>query len=312
MKKVVALLLILTMSRVAVAYAATPTTTSNQQSYFFGNTTQGQANLNQVLALLVGPRGVPGPAGVAGKDGFVGLNGQDGKNGLDGAPGAVGPQGPAGPAGKNGVDGRNGAPGAPGGGGNLGSFAVVALGVGDSMCALGGTKIVAVNGDQNYICNRSGGGGDSATVVTALDGISANATYSSTSCQGTTPLGVSFNRSFTGENFVLGNIAITTIEHACDGKMIRFYFKTQTTGSVDNPSGKYALSKYIRCGFTIQAPTAGSANSFQADATDSTACTTSDNASGTTWPVPSNGVNTYALSDISTYDFISKIGFEIV
>jgi len=311
MKKVVALLLILTMSRVAVAYAATPTTTSNQQSYFFGNTAQGQANLNQVLALLVGPRGVPGPAGVAGKDGFVGLNGQDGKNGLDGAPGAVGPQGPAGADGKNGVDGRNGAAG-PAGTANLGAFAVVAVGIGDANCALGGTKIVGVDGTPNYICNRSGGGADSATVVTALDGISANATYSSTSCQGTTPLGISFNRTFTGDNFVLGEIAITTIEHACAGKMIRFYFKTQTTGTVDNPSGKYALSKFIRCGFTIVAPNAGSANNFQASSTDSNACTTSSNASGTSWPTPNNGVNTYALNDISTYDFISKIGFEIV
>jgi len=88
--------------------------------------------MNQVLALLVGPKGPPGPAGVAGKDGFVGLNGQNGKDGLPGAPGAIGPQGipgekgetgtagargpagPAGPAGANGIDGTNGSGGSGG------------------------------------------------------------------------------------------------------------------------------------------------------------------------------------------------------
>ena len=86
--------------------------------------------MNQVLALLVGPKGPPGPAGVAGKDGFVGLNGQNGKDGLPGAPGLIGPQGipgakgetgtagpqgPAGPAGPKGADGTNGNGGGSGG-----------------------------------------------------------------------------------------------------------------------------------------------------------------------------------------------------
>ena len=304
MKKVVALLLILTMSRVAVAYAATPTTTSNQQSYFFGNTAQGQANLNQVLALLVGPRGVPGAAGVAGKDGFVGLNGQDGKNGLDGAPGAVGPQGPAGAPGKNGVDGRNGANGANGVA-NLGAFAVIAVGAG-IQCPTGGTKIVDVAGNENFVCNGStGGGADSATVVTALDGVSANATFNSASCQSTQALGIKFNRSFTGDDFVLGDIELTNIKSTCVAspfKKIRFYFKTQPVGTALSNSTNYSNNRFIRCSFDI------TATDFNTDSSNTNACVVSSNAAGSSWP----STPTFSLADISTADFISKIGFEIV
>jgi hypothetical protein len=129
-KKIGFLLLVLTLSRVAVAYAATTTAPTTNQNFFFGNSATGSAAMNQVLALLVGPKGPPGPAGVAGKDGFVGLNGQNGQDGLPGAPGAIGPQGipgatgpagpqgaqgPAGPAGANGTNGTNGT----GGGGSV-------------------------------------------------------------------------------------------------------------------------------------------------------------------------------------------------
>ncbi len=135
MKKFGFILLVLTLSRVAVAYAATSPVDSatagklsaTNNNYFFGSGSAGTSALNQVLALLVGPKGDVGPAGVAGKDGLNGLNGI---NGLPGAPGAVGatgpqgipgargetgtagPQGPAGPAGRDGTGGG-------GGGGNL-------------------------------------------------------------------------------------------------------------------------------------------------------------------------------------------------
>ena len=72
MKKLTIVLLILSLTRIGVAYADT-TNPATTQDYFFG-TKEASANLNQVLALLVGPAGTPGPAGVAGKDGLIGLN----------------------------------------------------------------------------------------------------------------------------------------------------------------------------------------------------------------------------------------------
>ena len=94
MKKFAVILLVLSLTRIGVAYADS-TNSSDSQNYFFG-TKSAAENLNQVLALLVGPKGDPGPAGVAGKDGLIGMDGKDGvdgkdgRDGLDGAPGAVG------------------------------------------------------------------------------------------------------------------------------------------------------------------------------------------------------------------------------
>ena len=118
MKRIVTILLIISVTRIGVAYAA-DTTTGERNLFFFGSSQKSSQNLNQVLALLVGPQGPPGPAGVAGKDGFVGMNGQDGKDGLPGAPGAVGPRG------ATGATGATGAAGAAGG-----TVAVVALEIG--------------------------------------------------------------------------------------------------------------------------------------------------------------------------------------
>jgi hypothetical protein len=80
------------LSGVGATFAA-GTANDNIQNFFLGNAPATSGDLNQVLALLVGPQGPPGAAGVAGKDGFVGLNGQDGRDGIDGAPGVAGAEG---------------------------------------------------------------------------------------------------------------------------------------------------------------------------------------------------------------------------
>ena len=97
-------LAILILSRVGVAYGA-DLAPNGIQNFFLGTSNTNGSNLNQVLALLVGPAGPPGAAGVAGRDGFIGLNGVDG---MPGAPGPVGQPGPAGPAGPAGATGAQG------------------------------------------------------------------------------------------------------------------------------------------------------------------------------------------------------------
>ena len=108
-------LLVLSLFKVGAAGAATPTSdTKDNSKIIFGNTASKSSGLNQVLALLVGPQGRPGPVGLSGPRGFQGINGQ---NGLPGAPGPAGPAGatgatgatgPAGPAGADGVGGSGG------------------------------------------------------------------------------------------------------------------------------------------------------------------------------------------------------------
>ena len=144
MKKFSFFLLILLLTRVGTTYAApNDGTTLDFQNFFLGSSAKPNVNVNQVLALLVGPEGKPGAAGVAGKDGFVGMNGQDGKDGLAGAPGPVGPQGPAGPAGTNGTNGT--------------SVIAVTLSSGDATCANGGSKFIAADGTNTFACNGTNG-----------------------------------------------------------------------------------------------------------------------------------------------------------
>jgi hypothetical protein len=134
MKRFITLLLVLSLFKIGTAYAATPTNTNDNSRIIFGTTKAKNANVNQVLALLVGPQGRVGPVGLAGPRGFQGINGQ---NGLPGAPGpagatgatgATGASGPAGPAGPAGPKGDDGAPGTGGSGGSSslaqGSFEV--------------------------------------------------------------------------------------------------------------------------------------------------------------------------------------------
>lgn len=119
-------LLVLSLFKVGAAGAATPTSTTNNNSkILFGNTSSKSTGLNQVLALLVGPQGRPGPVGLSGPRGFQGLNGQDG---LPGAPGVAGPAGPAGATGATGPQGPAGPAGADGaaGSGSGGSSSLAA------------------------------------------------------------------------------------------------------------------------------------------------------------------------------------------
>ncbi len=314
MKKFAFLLLVLSMTRVAVAYAETNTastgTNTNQQNYFFGNSAQAAANLNQVLALLVGPRGVPGPAGVAGKDGFVGLNGQNGKDGLPGAPGAVGPQGPAG---LNGKDGLNGAPGAqgpagPAGNGGNAAYAVIpidATNTTDCPSGLGGLKYHPNTGNDTIVCNGGAGSG-TGNLLNIQNGYASGA-MNGTSCQGTTSIGISLSRTFNGNDFVFGNIAITSVSDSvtaqnptgCLGKTLNFYFKINGSGSLNN-SGDYTNGRFVRCSYNI------TGTSFTANAATA-ACVTSTDSTGSAY-----GSTLFALEKISTADYINKIGFEIV
>ena len=144
MKKFALLLLLVSLTRIGVAYA--DTTNSNSGDYLF-NSQQAAANLNQVLALLVGPKGDPGPAGVAGKDGLIGINGVDG---LPGAPGAAGQDG------RNGVDGKDGV-----------SVIATTFAGSRGTCTTGGTEFKDANGNLTYACNGANG----ANGINGLNGL---------------------------------------------------------------------------------------------------------------------------------------------
>lgn len=193
------------LTGVGATFAA-GTDNDNIQNFFLGNAPATSGDLNQVLALLVGPQGPPGPAGVAGKDGFVGLNGQDGRDGIDGAPGVAGAQGPA------------GAPGA--------SVAVVALQVGDANCPIGGSKLVDASGTETFICNGRPGqpGATGATGATGADGAPGTGGSGNGTRFGVGSLGigacddaveVELKHLFAGGQFTMNQVLISGIANAC-------------------------------------------------------------------------------------------------
>ena len=194
-----------------------------------GNT----GNLNQVLAVLVGPQGRAGAAGVAGKSGFVGLNGAAGKDGIAGAPGPVGPSGapglqaPAGTAGRDGAQGpagtagrygAQGAAGAPGSGGG-GAIAIVSLASGDSNCPSGGTKFIAADGSQSFACNGSKGDISFSAGVGKIN-----------VCDDAIDVGMISHLDIDLGRFILDGIRVSDMNSKCKGARLDITLSTTTLG----------------------------------------------------------------------------------
>jgi hypothetical protein len=277
LKRFFAALAIFSLSGIGITYAAGEDSNA-VQNFFLGGTDLGDPNLNQVLALLVGPQGEPGPAGVAGADGFVGMNGQDGRDGLDGAPGAVGPQGPAG---ANGATGGQGPAGA--------SVVTVVLGAGvDANCPDGGTKFTSAAGVISYACNGTGGsGGGSSVVVTVLAAGDLNCVNGGTkfvsgmttsyACNGVSVSGnlgmgnlslascdddvsIAINNDFDGTAFTLSSITISNVLSACNGNKLVAYIPIKTSGAKKGSSSKYGVNStadVIVCSITSATVTSG-------------------------------------------------------
>ena len=303
-KRLLILLAIFTLSGIGITYASG--NGANQVSNFFmGGANLGSANVDQVLALLVGPQGPPGPAGVAGKNGFVGMNGLNGKDGIDGAPGAVGPQGPQGPAGAQGpqgpagpagADGRNGANGSSGS--NGASVVEVAVdGNTPGQCyGVGGVKFTDGAGNVTYACNGSGGGGGGSTGNTNL----GEGQLSINSCA--TTASIALNQSFTGTDFRLTSVDISGIGSACDNEYLSVFFPIQSSLSV--PSTHFSAGDHLKC--QIHLPASGiPAHVILTD---------NSNVSGipsVTCVDQTTSNSSLLLGDISTLDLGTAVGFTI-
>ena len=325
MKKFAVILVILSLTRIGVAYADT-TNGADSQNFIFG-TKNSAANLNQVLALLVGPKGDPGPAGVAGKDGLIGMDGKDGKDGKDGL---------------NGINGLDGAPGAVGqtGAGGASVLAVSFTGV-QGGCTAGGVKFTDGAGKITFACNgingtdgQSGNGGGTTTITNIVTGPVSGYTYA----QGAVLVGTcdsfvaikpirSFTRmgfGFTG--FVIGDTGTVVndsgtvlnggISTNCDTNPVLIEFFTDSAYA-DAP---YTANDHIVC------TSRNTIGSYGAVTNGSRAV----RFDGGTYKVPSDPGRTaalasgdfscvadsapsasFALAFLNTADYTDKIGFQI-
>jgi hypothetical protein len=308
MKKLVAILLILTFAKMGVAYADTnqPLTIRN---FFLGSSPSADANLNQVLALLVGPQGKPGAAGVAGRDGFIGMNGQDGRDGIAGAPGPIGPQGIQGARGLPGAAGADGARGPAGATGATGATVLaVVVATGTSECSgNGGTKFVTA-GATTYACNgvagSGGSGGSGGTTFTFGQGRVEIGT-----CDADATVGFTFPTRWSGTDFFLNQVRVTGIDGACIGATLKIYFKIKTSGTIFVPSSNYSLGDILICSHGLTSsepglaanPTTLTTNTFAVTSSKSCART---NSSG-------SAASDVLLGDIGTRDLSDWVGFEI-
>lgn len=302
MKRAILVLLVLSLTRVGVAYADT-TSAKDTQNYFFG-VKNAASNLNQVLALLVGPQGRPGPAGVAGRDGLIGMNGVDGKDGLPGAPGVAGEPG------------KDGA-----------SVVAVAFAGSQGSCTTGGTRFTDGAGNVSYACNGAAGatgaqgpaGPAGATGATGPQGPAGTGSGGGGSlgfgqgevtaggCEADGRIVINFGREFTGTDFVfnqfkLGNPTVTDgdIKDTCASKVVALYFKI-TTGTLKNgATAGYTNNDIIKCTKTLQGAAGWPSGNpqFTFTATDLNCINQRSNA-------------TVAFNQISTADYTDVIGFEI-
>lgn len=314
MKKLAVILVVLSLTRIGVAYADT-NNPADSQNYFFG-TKSASENLNQVLALLVGPKGEPGAAGVAGKDGLIGMDGQPGADGLPGAPGAVGATGPAGPAGA--------------------SVLSVAFTGAQGTCLSGGVRFTDGVGTVTYSCNGANGanGANGTNGTNGINGGSGGG-GSLTYGQGVVTVGacdtdgvvaVDVQRKFNGSDFVfsqfnIGDSAITDgdIDPACTGLPISIYISINSSITRDatrhyQPGDVIVCTKIVN---TSPWPTSNPQIIFNDSLTPNICKISTREAAVTQYFVgrsetPLVAVNgTLPLERISTGDYTDRIGFSI-
>lgn len=241
MKKLLFFILILLFARGATFFEANVGGKPMQyENLLLGFELGANGNLNQVLAVLVGPEGRAGAAGVAGKNGFVGINGTVGQNGIDGAPGPVGPSGApgiAGTSGRDGIIGRDGAPGIAGRNGAAGpagapgssssgggAIAMISLPAGDLNCPTGGTKFVASDASASYACNGSKG---DVAFSAGVGSISV--------CDDAIDIGMISHLDPKLGRFILDGIRVSNMDSTCKGDRLDITLSTTAIGGEPLP-----------------------------------------------------------------------------
>jgi hypothetical protein len=116
MKRLMSLLLVLSLFRVGIAYAETPTLPTDDSRIVFGLGKATKTGINPVLTIIRGRDGAKGLRGVQGVPGIPGIPGTPGPRGEQGLKGDPGNPGAQGPQGLQGLQGLQGEPGVGGSG----------------------------------------------------------------------------------------------------------------------------------------------------------------------------------------------------
>ena len=307
MKKILSILLILAMARIGFTFLDSSTAdvqvapVANQEDYFFG-VKNAQSNFNQVLALLVGRDGTPGPVGVAGRDGLIGVNGTVGQPGLPGAPGAAGQSG------------RDGA-------------GVIALSFSgrEGSCTNGGIRFTDAAGVVSFACNgtpgpagapgsqgaqgAAGTGGSGGTLDFGQGNISISA------CEADGVIKIDVKKLYTGDDFRLNEFTVGSgtspgdILDTCAGKTVALYLKVipgtlKNGGTLGNANFNYQSNDILKCTATLPGASGWPTSSPQFTFTSSSLSCVNQ-----TTNLPAGASLTF--DEISSADYLSTVGFEI-
>ncbi len=310
MKKILSVLLILAMARIGFTFLDSSsadvqvTPVANQEDYFFG-VKNAQSNFNQVLALLVGRNGTPGPVGVAGRDGLIGVDGTAGPQGLPGAPGAAGQSG------------RDGA----------GVIAVSFSGR-EGSCINGGIRFTDAAGAVSFACNGTpgpagapgsqGAQGPQGAAGSGGSGGSLNfgqGNISITACEADGVIKIDVKKLFTGNDFRLNEFTVGSgtspgdILDTCASKTVALYLKigtgTLVNGGTNGTAGfNYQNNDIIKCTATLPAAANWPSSNPQFTFTSNTLTCVNQ-----TTALPGGAALTY--NEISSADYLPTVGFEI-
>lgn len=301
MKKILSILLILAMARIGFTFLDSSTAdvqvapVANQEDYFFG-VKNAQSNFNQVLALLVGRDGTPGPVGVAGRDGLIGVNGTVGQPGLPGAPGAAGQSG------------RDGA-------------GVIALSFSgrEGSCTNGGIRFTDAAGVVSFACNGTPGPAGAPGSQGAPGAQGAQGAAGSGGSGGSQSVGqgdltliacdndirVRVEKLFNGSDFRLDRVEVSEIANTCADNEFTISIKiisdtTPPSLTLVNGGAGYSFADLIQCKTTLPGTSDSRwAGGFTFTASDLTCTNVTRNTS-------------IAFGNISSADYTNTIGVQLI
>jgi hypothetical protein len=298
MKKILSVLLILAMARIGFTFLDSSsadvqvTPVANQEDYFFG-VKNAQSNFNQVLALLVGRNGTPGPVGVAGRDGLIGVDGTAGPQGLPGAPGAAGQSG------------RDGA----------GVIAVSFSGR-EGSCINGGIRFTDAAGAVSFACNGTPGpaGAPGSQGAQGPQGAAGSGGSGGSQSVGQGDLTliacdndirVRVEKLFNGSDFRLDRVLVSEIANTCAGNELTISIKiisdtAPPSLTLVNGAAGYSFADLIECKATLPGTSDSRWTSgFNFTASDLTCRNETRNTA-------------IAFGNISSADYTNTIGVQLI
>jgi len=236
MKRLMTVLLVLSLFKMGTAIAATPSSETDTSRIVFGIGKVSKTGLNPVLTII------------RGKDGARGLRGIQGIPGIPGIPGAQGPKGDKGDPGQRGEQGASGSSGAAGAPGAAGASAFEIFKKNNPGSTLTETQ---------WLASIASG---------ATDTSFGSGTFTAGACD--TSMSADFDAHFSAGVFTLNAITLDDVASTCSNITAIIYFTmNKNSGS---GLGPYSSGDEVACSFNIGSIPTGTSATIVVNRNDAT------------------------------------------